>query len=482
MRLWIELSGEHPTLPRAEALAALEAEGVRPREVSASPQVLHREATGAGLRAVARLGLGHVACEELARGSLDDLRSFARSSNLGGETFRTRVRGLGVDVDRAAVEGPLGADFGKTGRVDLSSPAVDFRVLVGTEFVLGRVVHRVDRSGLEARKVTNRAFRLPISLHPKLARALVNLSRVPTGGLVTAPLCGTRGVAVRASRAGARAGGAPEPGSVRRGLRTRRGDAGSGSSSAERVGHVGESAVRARGPGVPDAFAFGYVFETGMPDGNWVCFDNRLAPLGYSYLLIHAGRGTVASCMFTGFKREAEYVARTVAAFTDRAGLRMRNPRPFGGFANFRLPRTAIQGGHLVIGEHAGFQDALAGFGMRYAIRSGILAARSLIEGKDYTALWRETLSPAMRASVTNRLVFNLAGELGRRWMLAQRLSAADAGAELRSLYNPSAAKTLLFPIAYWRFQARLRDKSCDHVNCECVWCRCGTESAAAAS
>ena len=208
MRLWIELSGEHPTLPRAEALAALEAEGVRPREVSASPQVLHLEATGAVLRAVARLGLAHVACEELARGSLDDLRSFARSSNLGGETFRTRVRGLGVDVDRAAVEGPLGADFGKTGRVDLSSPAVDFRVLVGTEFVLGRVVHRVDRSGLEARKVTNRAFRLPISLHPKLARALVNLSRVPTGGLVADPFCGTGGIVLEASRIGLRAVGA----------------------------------------------------------------------------------------------------------------------------------------------------------------------------------------------------------------------------------------------------------------------------------
>ena len=101
---------------------------------------------------------------------------------------------LGVDVDRAAVEGPLGADFGKTGRVDLSSPAVDFRVLVGTEFVLGRVVHRVDRSGLEARKVTNRAFRLPISLHPKLARALVNLSRVPTGGPRADPVCGTGGL------------------------------------------------------------------------------------------------------------------------------------------------------------------------------------------------------------------------------------------------------------------------------------------------
>ena len=58
---------------------------------------------------------------------------------------------------------------------------------------------------------------------------------------------------------------------------------------------------------------------------------------GYAYLLIQGGRGTVASCMFTGFKRQAEYVERTVAAFRERVGLDMRNPRSFGGFANFRL-------------------------------------------------------------------------------------------------------------------------------------------------
>lgn len=208
MRLWIELSGEHPTLPRAEALAALEAEGVQPREVSASPRVLTLDASGPVLRAVARLGLAHVVCEEFVRGSFEDLRSFARAFDLGGRSFRTRVRGFGVDVDRPAVEGPLGADFGRTGRVDLSAPAVDFRVLVGTEFALGRVIHRVDRSGLEARKVTNRSFRLPISLHPKLARALVNLSRVPIGGLVADPFCGTGGIVLEASRIGVRAVGA----------------------------------------------------------------------------------------------------------------------------------------------------------------------------------------------------------------------------------------------------------------------------------
>jgi tRNA (guanine10-N2)-dimethyltransferase len=204
VRVWIELSGEHPTLPRAEALGAFEAEGVEVREASWSSKVLRLDAVGPVPRAAGRLGLAHVVCEELASGSLEDLRDFARSLDLAGRTFRTRARALDVDLDRAAVEGALGADFGKTGRVDLTSPSIDFRVLVGDEFLLGRVLHRVDRHALETRTVTHRSFRLPISLHPKLARALVNLSRVPMGGLLADPFCGTGGILLEAAQIGLR--------------------------------------------------------------------------------------------------------------------------------------------------------------------------------------------------------------------------------------------------------------------------------------
>ncbi len=208
MRFWIELSGEHPTLPRAEALAALEAEGVVLREMTASAGILEVDAAGPVLRAVSRLALAHVVCEELARGDFEDLRSFARSMDLEGRSFRTRIRPRGIAIDRKALEGPLGADFGRTGRVDLSAPEVDFRVLVQEEFVLGRVIHTVDRHGMEGRKVTRRAFQRPITLHPKLARALVNLSGVPIGGVLADPFCGTGGIVLEAARIGLRSVGA----------------------------------------------------------------------------------------------------------------------------------------------------------------------------------------------------------------------------------------------------------------------------------
>jgi flavin-dependent dehydrogenase len=244
------------------------------------------------------------------------------------------------------------------------------------------------------------------------------------------------------------------------------------------VGSVEGPAVLAIGPRRADAIAAGYVFDTDAEDGSWAAFDDRLAPHGYAYLLIHAGRGTVASCMFTGFKNEASHLARTVAFFERRAGLVMRNPRPFGGYANFRLPRTAMQGGHPVIGEQAGFQDALAGFGMRYAIRSGVLAARSIVEGADYTALWRAELLPGLRTGVANRYIFNAIGRRGRRWAL-RGLAAGQTSGRLQRLYRPSPLTRIVYPLARWRYRQPLADLSCNHAECRCVWCTHGGEPAA---
>lgn len=224
----------------------------------------------------------------------------------------------------------------------------------------------------------------------------------------------------------------------------------------DRATEVDGPTVLATGPRVADAIAAGYVFETENPDGNWIAFNDALAPLGYSYLLIHKGHGTVASCMFTEFKRQAEYVERTVAFFREQVGLEMRDPRPFGGFASFRLPGTAVQGGRPVIGEQAGFQDALAGFGIRYALRSGVLAARSLIDDVDYTRLWREELLPLLRTGTSNRFILNMLGERRWRWVL-RGLSRSDAGTKLRRLYQPSLLTRLLFPLACWRYHAPRR-------------------------
>lgn len=136
-----------------------------------------------------------------------------------------------------------------------------------------------------------------------------------------------------------------------------------------RLDHLEGPGVLAAGPKAADAIAVGYHFDTTMGDGFWVILDDELAPQGYAYLLVMNGRGTVKSCMFSGFKQEHVHVQRTVAAFQRLVGLEMINLRPHGGAGNFHIPAHAITGMHPVVGEEAGFQDFLWGFGMRYARR-----------------------------------------------------------------------------------------------------------------
>ncbi len=268
----------------------------------------------------------------------------------------------------------------------------------------------------------------------------------------------------------------PGPGSLDAALLAQALDLGVEVRFSDRLGALPGRGVLAVGPKAGDVIGVGFHFDTAMSDGFWVICDDGLAPKGYAYLLVMRGKGTVKSCMFTGFKQERLFVERTVAAFRRLAGLEMRNPRPHGGVGNVRLPASALSGTHPVAGEQAGFQDALLGFGMRQALRSGVLAARSLLEGRDYDALWRETLAPELRTSIVNRALYDLIGNGGYRWLLRWQVGG-DARAFLHGQYRAAWFKNLLWPWARTRFVSQRHDASCDHVDCECVWCRCGAEA-----
>jgi len=246
-----------------------------------------------------------------------------------------------------------------------------------------------------------------------------------------------------------------------------------------RLDHLEGTGILAVGPKAADAIAVGYHFETTMQDGFWGILDDNLAPQGYAYLLVMNGRGTVKSCMFSGYKQERLYVERTVAAFQRLVGLEMVNPRPHGGAGNFRIPAHAVTWVHPVVGEEAGFQDFLFGFGMRYAIVSGVLAARSLLEARDYEQLWRQELEPQMWSSMVNRVIFCMLGNRGYRWVLRRNQTKHwDARRVLRWVYQPGPIKRLFLPWARRRYYSQRQDESCNHINCTCVWCRQGSQTA----
>ncbi|SHK04524.1 NAD(P)/FAD-dependent oxidoreductase [Rhodothermus profundi] len=267
----------------------------------------------------------------------------------------------------------------------------------------------------------------------------------------------------------------PHPGSLDQGLKQQALEAGAALHFRQRVERItGGPVIVATGPYAADAIARGLVFETDHPDACYGFLDDRIAPRGYAYLLVHRGRATLATCLFDDFPLARVYFERTLETVSRVVRMPVRNPRVFGGYVNFAVRDTWTRGNRVYfVGERAGFQDALWGFGLRYALWSGYLAARAILEQADYNAWCRQYLVPWLQTSLVNRLLYNQLGNHGYRWML-QHLSQSDVLQELRRQYQPSKFKQRLYRVARHRLFPTLREQACRETECTCLWCRHG--------
>lgn len=241
------------------------------------------------------------------------------------------------------------------------------------------------------------------------------------------------------------------------------------------VSHLPEGGVVAQGPRRPDAIAVGYVFDCPGADSAYAAVSEELAPGGYAYLLICWGRATMATCLFAHFHEEQAYLARTVEFFQRKVGVRLTNARRFGGYGNFSFDLRVRKGSLLYVGEAAGLQDALFGFGMRFALESGHLAARSWVEGRpsSYDSECRRRFGRLLRAARVNRFVYELIGDRGHLKALGRLSSISDPRAWLRSQYRARWRTLLLYPLARRR-RARAASLVADCLEgCDCTFCRC---------
>lgn len=203
------------------------------------------------------------------------------------------------------------------------------------------------------------------------------------------------------------------------------------------------------------AIAKGIVFTTDADDLAVGMFGDALAPFGYAYLLVAGGLGCLATVLFRDFSRAAAAFHEARTALLDRFPVRTAQETPFGGVGQFLMrPRFEV-GGRLYVGEAAGLQDLLWGFGIRTAIESGALAAHSLISGEDYRRLAAERFLRRHRASIVNRFLWESC-----RWRNYSLIMAALQRFEVRmlhSFYNENPAQKLLYPLAAWYVRRRLR-------------------------
>lgn len=183
------LAGENLELARAELEGFLESQDITENPVYDGSFAL-TESEPSMLR---RLGLVHDVARVLHRGEKLD-------SNYSPEgSFAVRS----VNVDREYEErlGEILSDDGNS--VDLENPdeIINIYSFEGM-YIFGRVVEDIDRGLFRQRENKKRPFSSPVSLDPVLARVLVNLSEVPTGGTLFDPFCGTGGILIEAGLCG----------------------------------------------------------------------------------------------------------------------------------------------------------------------------------------------------------------------------------------------------------------------------------------
>ncbi|UCC92268.1 MAG: RsmD family RNA methyltransferase [Thermoplasmata archaeon] len=228
MALLVELSGEVPDLAGQEAMATatvLSRGEVHVGDIDGRTIVVDApDVTASDL--ADRLGLAHHVSDQAVSGEIGKVVEIASTMDIGpASSFRVRVHRSEPSVDLPSprdLEADIGSNIqASTGaKVDLVSPEAEVRVVLAQRAHVGLLGGSIDRKALEARAVKHRPFSHPVSIHPKYARAMVNLARVRPGDTVLDPFCGTGGILIEASLMGFRAMGSDIDGRMVEGSRT----------------------------------------------------------------------------------------------------------------------------------------------------------------------------------------------------------------------------------------------------------------------
>jgi len=182
--------------------------------------------------------------------------------------------------------------------------------------------------------------------------------------------------------------------------------------------NVNESQVDivATGPRRVEAAGYGEIYEnTSFPkDHFFMMYDDKYSPRGwYLYAVPYDDKIVLMNCLFQPYVSQAKTLLKK--AIKEKKILReiVGNKKPLevtGGFGNASIPKTAVVDGRYYVGEAAGFQDPFRGFGMKFALESGKMAADAITKNLDYDRMWRKQFTPQIKANLSRRLFLWLFG------------------------------------------------------------------------
>lgn len=215
MELLCIQSQEHPQLPLAELKAVMECEDIiADIEVITEGLVILKNISPDNLMdyyeiLTRRLGYTHEIHELIKRSNIDDFDEDVSSidwSEYINETFAVRVKRFHSEIGTVATERKAGslilANCDNI-KVNLTKPKSLVRIVAfGNDFFVAIERIKLNKKHFENSKPHKRPFFYPGSMNPKLARCMVNLSRIKEGQLLLDPFCGTGGILIEAGLIG----------------------------------------------------------------------------------------------------------------------------------------------------------------------------------------------------------------------------------------------------------------------------------------
>jgi flavin-dependent dehydrogenase len=199
----------------------------------------------------------------------------------------------------------------------------------------------------------------------------------------------------------------------------------------------------------------GITFRTSHPDLVAGLVDTRAAPKAYAYLVIVEGFATLSVVLTRDFKNARGYLEYCTREFKRHKSLDMKDIKRTSGFGGLVSAFWQLSAQPITIGEAAGLQDFLWGFGIRHALHSGHLAARAIYEQLDYARLVTREIHPLVRASLVNRMFYDQVGNRAYTALIRHFAASRDLSSRIRPWYRGLSLHRIMWPFAEQRYRTR---------------------------
>lgn len=199
----------------------------------------------------------------------------------------------------------------------------------------------------------------------------------------------------------------------------------------------------------------GITFRTSHPDLVAGLVDTLAAPKAYAYLVIVDGFATLSVVLTRDFRNARTYLERCTSIFRKHRSFEMDHVKRTSGFGGLVDAFWQPAGRPLVLGEAAGLQDFLWGFGIRHALHSGQLAAQAIHEGLDYGCLLEREIRPLVRASLINRWFYDRVGNRAYSLLIRHFAPSDELSASIRPWYRGQFLHKLVWPLVEHRYNPK---------------------------